>query len=62
MQDHRGIVMGKFVTQLALGRMGSCSLVFPSCVACSLGLRFISDVVGGYSLRGGPCRLYCLVI
>ena len=55
MQDHRGIVVGRFVTQLAVGRMGPCSLVFPSCVACSLELRYVSDVVGKYSLRGGSC-------
>ncbi len=61
MQDHRGIVMGKFMMQL-VGRMGSCSLVFPSCVACRLGLRFVSDDVGGYLLRGGSCRLHRLVI
>ncbi len=53
MQDHRGIVRGKFMTQLVVGRTGLCSLVSLSCVACSLGLRFVSDVVVGYLLLGG---------
>ena len=56
MQDHRGIVVGRFMTQLAVGRMGPCSLVSPSCVTCSLELRYLSDVVGEYSLRGGSCH------
>ncbi len=56
MQDHRGIVVGRFVMLLAVGRMGPCSLVSPSCVACSLELRYVSDVVGEYLLQGGSCR------
>ncbi len=56
MQDHRGIVKGKFVTQLVVGRTGLCSLVIsPSCVACSLELRYISDVDVGCLLWGGLC-------
>ena len=56
MQDHREIVVGRFVMQLAVGRMGPCSLVSPSCVTCSLELRYVSYVVGEYSMRGGSCH------
>ena len=54
-EDRRGIVRGRSVTQLVLGRTGLCSLVFPSCGACSLELRYVSDVVDGCSRRGGLC-------
>ena len=53
MQDHRGIIRGKFVTLLVVGRTGLCSPVSPSCVACSLELRYVSDVVVGCLLWGG---------
>ena len=55
MQDRRGIEGGRSMTQLVLGRMGLCILVFPSCVARSLELRYVSDVVGGCLQRGGLC-------
>ena len=62
MQDHRGIVVRRFATLLALGRMGPCSLVSPSFVACNLELRYVSDVVGEYLLWGGSCHFLRPVI
>ncbi len=55
MQDRRGIVRGRSVTQLVVGRTGLCSLILPSCVACSLELRYVSDVVVECLWWGGLC-------